>query len=83
MGMPGTPMTTADVEIKIAVHMARNGIQHATVVLNNTPCKGRFGCDTQVPVVLSEGSSLTVHGVSPDGRIMQKTYTGGAAAPWS
>ncbi|SDM55626.1 SCP1.201-like deaminase [Lentzea albidocapillata subsp. violacea] len=83
MGMPGTPVTAVDVEIKIAVHMARNGIRHATVVLNNTPCKGRFGCDTLVPAVLPEGSSLTVHGVTPDGRIMQKTYTGGAAAPWS
>ncbi|MDX8035783.1 DddA-like double-stranded DNA deaminase toxin [Lentzea sp. BCCO 10_0856] len=60
MGIPGTPVTAADVEIKIAVHMARNGIQHATVVLNNTPCRGRFGCDTLLPVVLPEGSSLTV-----------------------
>lgn len=83
MGIPGTPVTAADVEIKIAVHMARNGIRHATVVLNNTPCKGRFGCDTLVPVVLPEGSSLTIHGVTPDGQTMKKTYTGGAAASWS
>lgn len=83
LGAPGTPVTAAHVEIKLAVHMARNGIQHTTVVLNNTPCKGRFGCDTLVPVVLPEGSSLTVHGVTPDGRTMMKTYTGGAAASWS
>lgn len=83
MGVPGTPVTAAHVEIKIAVHMARSGVRHATLVLNNTPCKGRFGCDTLVPVVLPEGSSLTVHGVAPDGRTMMKTYTGGAAASWS
>jgi len=38
LGLPAAPVTAADVEIKIAVHMARNGIQHATLVLNNTPC---------------------------------------------
>ncbi|USX49199.1 DddA-like double-stranded DNA deaminase toxin [Lentzea sp. HUAS12] len=82
-GVPATPVTAVDVEIKLAVHMARNNIQHATVVLNNTPCKGRFGCDALVPVVLPEGSTLTVHGITPDGRIMRKTYSGGAPAPWS
>ena len=83
LGVPGIPVAAADVEIKLAVHMACNGIHHATLVLNNTPCKGRFGCDTLVPVVLPEGSSLTVHGVTPDGLMMKKTYTGGASAPWS
>lgn len=83
LGVPGTPVTAAHVEIKIAVHLARSGVRHATLVLNNTPCKGRFGCDTLVPVVLPEGSSLTVHGVAPDGRTVMKTYTGGAAASWS
>ncbi|WP_285643425.1 DddA-like double-stranded DNA deaminase toxin [Lentzea sp. NBRC 102530] len=83
MGVPGTPVTAVDVEVKLAVHMARNNVQHATVVLNNTPCKGRFGCDVLVPVVLPEGSTLTVHGITSDGRITRKTYTGGAPAPWS
>ncbi|KOV87626.1 hypothetical protein ADL03_06870 [Nocardia sp. NRRL S-836] len=83
MGLPGTPVTVVDVEVKLAVHMARNGIQHATVTLNNTPCKGRFGCGALVPVVLPEGSTLTVHGITSDGRIMRKTYSGGAPASWT
>lgn len=29
IGVPGTPVTAVDVEVKLAVHMARNNIQHA------------------------------------------------------
>jgi hypothetical protein len=51
-------------------------MRHLTVVLNQRPCKGDYGCDELVPVVLPEGYSLTVH--APNYR---KRFTGGAR-PW-
>ncbi|UOZ09848.1 DddA-like double-stranded DNA deaminase toxin [Amycolatopsis sp. WQ 127309] len=36
----GMPSAVYDVEMKLAVHMATNGITHAAVTINNTPCKG-------------------------------------------
>jgi hypothetical protein len=80
-GIPQMPTATADVEMKIAAHMARTGIRHAVVVINNSPCKGRLSCDTLVPILLPEGSTLTVHGTTKQGTPMRKTYTGGAR-PW-
>lgn len=74
---PGAPVTVTHVETKVAVTMREKGIAHATVVLNNRPCRDRYGCDTVVPVLLPEGSTLTVH--APNYR---KTYTGGMQAPW-
>lgn len=74
---PGAPVTVTHVETKVAVTMRRDRIQHATVVLNHRPCRDRYGCDTVVPVLLPEGSTLTVH--APNYR---KTYTGGMRAPW-
>lgn len=83
MGIPAAPVTSRDVEIKIAVYMARHGISDATVVINHVPCKGDFGCDTLVPVVLPEGCSLTVYGINRQGMTMKKTYTGGAKPSWN
>ncbi|MEC3980410.1 DddA-like double-stranded DNA deaminase toxin [Amycolatopsis sp. H20-H5] len=78
-GIPqrGELTTTADVEQKIAARMVREGRKHVDVVLNNRPCRGLFGCDTLVPVILPEGYTLTVH--APN---YQKTFTGGKQ-PWS
>lgn len=73
----GAPITVTHVETKVAVRMRGENIRHATVVLNNRPCRDRYGCDTVVPVLLPEGSTLTVH--APNYR---KTYTGGMRAPW-
>ncbi|RDI22296.1 nucleic acid/nucleotide deaminase of polymorphic system toxin [Lentzea flaviverrucosa] len=67
--------------MKLAAHMAERGIKHATVIINYQPCKGRFGCDTLVPILLPEGATLTVHGVAPDGTWFRKRYSGGAR-PW-
>ncbi|MEU4741205.1 DddA-like double-stranded DNA deaminase toxin [Actinosynnema sp. NPDC023658] len=80
-GMPRLSAKTADVEIKLAVRMAAEGIRHATVVINAKPCAGPFGCDTLVPVLLPEGATLTVHGVTPSGEPFRKRYAGGAR-PW-
>ncbi|HWE88065.1 MAG TPA: DddA-like double-stranded DNA deaminase toxin [Pseudonocardiaceae bacterium] len=80
-GMPGATTRPGDVELKLAAHMLRNGIRHVTVVINHSPCKGDYGCDTLVPILLPEGSTLTVHGVTRQGAKMYKRYTGGAT-PW-
>ncbi len=81
MDMPGRAARAADVEMKLAARMVREGIPHATVVINYSPCRGRFGCDTLVPILLPEGATLTVHGVTPKGQPFRKRYTGGAR-PW-
>ncbi|MCE7000028.1 hypothetical protein LZG04_35215 [Saccharothrix sp. S26] len=81
MGLPGPSAKTGDVEIKLATRMVEEGIQHATVVINNVPCVGRFGCDTLVPILLPEGATLTVHGTNEKGERFRKRYTGGAR-PW-
>jgi hypothetical protein len=81
LGMPFRSTKTSDVEMKLAARMAERGIRHATVVINWTPCKGPFGCDTLVPVLLPEGSTLTVYGVTANGTKFRKRYTGGAQ-PW-
>lgn len=71
------PVTaTSHVEIKLAARMLRERRQHADVVINNQPCRGRFGCDTLLPILLPDGYSLTVHGPG-----YTKTFTGGAT-PW-
>ncbi len=81
MGLPGPSAKTGDVEIKLAARMIEEGIRHATVLINNVPCVGRFGCDTLVPILLPEGGTLTVHGTTEQGERFRKRYTGGAR-PW-
>jgi hypothetical protein len=73
-GIPqrGDVTTTADVEQKIAARMVREGRKHVDVVLNNRPCRGVYGCDALLPVILPPGYTLTVH--APN---YQKTFTGG------
>ncbi|MFC6093297.1 DddA-like double-stranded DNA deaminase toxin [Saccharothrix lopnurensis] len=72
------PVTVVDVEIKLAAHMRKNGIQSATLVLNNFPCRGPMGCDALVPVVLPPGFTMTVYG--PDG--FRQEYKGGGTSKW-
>ena len=81
MGMPRKSAKTGDVEIKLATRMVREGIRHATILINNEPCIGPFGCDTLVPALLPEGASLTVYGTDEQGERVRKRYTGGAR-PW-
>ncbi|WET83261.1 SCP1.201-like deaminase [Amycolatopsis sp. QT-25] len=80
-GIPRKPLRTSDVEMKLAARMAHEGITEATVVINNVPCEGLLSCDTLVPILLPDGSALTVHGVEPDGTPYVKRYEGGAR-PW-
>ncbi|WP_367133629.1 DddA-like double-stranded DNA deaminase toxin [Saccharothrix sp. HUAS TT1] len=82
MGLPTGTRRSGDVEMKVAAHMAASGITHAEVVINNTPCRNfPDSCDTLIPILLPEGSTLTIHGQSPNGTRFQKRYTGGAE-PW-
>ncbi|WP_086821612.1 DddA-like double-stranded DNA deaminase toxin [Allokutzneria sp. NRRL B-24872] len=78
-GLPGRASRSADVEMKLAARMATGGPRHVTVLINNRPCRGPFGCDTLVPVLLPAGSTLTVLG--NDG--YRKTFEGGATPWWS
>lgn len=82
LGLRTVPVAATDVETKLAAHMAKEGITSATVVINHRPCKGEYGCDSLVPILLPEGSSLTVHGITRQGTIMRTTYTGGARPTW-
>ncbi|ACU35845.1 DddA-like double-stranded DNA deaminase toxin [Actinosynnema mirum] len=82
-GAPGPTRRDSDVEMKLAAHMAARGIRHATVVINNTPCRGPLRCDTLVPILLPEGSTLTVHGINENGTRTRIRYTGGARPWWS
>ncbi|GAB3739689.1 SCP1.201-like deaminase [Amycolatopsis oliviviridis] len=75
------PSTTADVEVKLAVHMQNEGITNATVAVNNEVCKGPFGCETLVPKILPQGSALTVYGTTPDGTPIGTTYLGQRKKP--
>jgi hypothetical protein len=65
-------------EMKVAACMAQqydtdHAPQRATLVLNQTPCPGEFGCAELLPVMLPDGCSLTVH--APNYR---RTFSGGA-----
>ncbi|MFD5137627.1 DddA-like double-stranded DNA deaminase toxin [Streptomyces sp. NPDC058378] len=52
---------TSHVETKIALAMRSNGVQRATVVINNSDgvCSGPYSCMTGVSAILPRGSSLT------------------------
>jgi hypothetical protein len=75
-GIPRLPQRTGDIEMKVAMQMRDRGIRHLDLVLNNVPCRGKLGCDGMLPILLPEGSSVTVHAPG-----FRKTYTGGAS-PW-
>lgn len=56
------PWTVTHVEQKLAAHMVREKITHATILINNKPCADRLGCEALLPLLLPVGYSLTVHG---------------------
>ncbi len=72
----GQTVIGSHVETKIAVHMRHEGIRDVTVVINHQPCEGPLGCDTLLPRVLPEGSTLTVYGTAQDGTHTKHTYRG-------
>jgi hypothetical protein len=80
LNMPrrGVPFIASHVETKLAVHMRNTGIRHATVLINNLPCPGLFGCEALIGMILPAGSTLTIYG--SDG--YEQTIAGGKKAPW-
>ncbi|WP_439661619.1 DddA-like double-stranded DNA deaminase toxin [Lentzea sp. HUAS TT2] len=73
----GPPITITHVETKLAVRMRREDVKHASVVINYTPCRMKWGCDNLLPVLLPDGCTLTVYGPN-----YRKTFTGGKRPPW-
>lgn len=70
--LPAVMSTAADVELKFAAKMRREGIQKATIVINNVPCQGPRSCDTLLPLFLPPGAELVIYGT--DG--FKKAYVG-------
>ncbi|MFI5709757.1 DddA-like double-stranded DNA deaminase toxin [Kribbella sp. NPDC051620] len=64
--------TAADVELKFAMRMRRDGIRKACIILNNRPCPGDLGCNKLLPSFLPPGSQLTVYGPNN----FKRTYYG-------
>lgn len=67
---PAVLSTAADVELKFAMRMRREGIRQAEIILNNPPCGGRLGCDRLLKLFLPDEATLTIH--APGG--FKKTY---------
>jgi SCP1.201-like deaminase len=55
------------VEAHAAAHMWLEGIEEATLHLNNPPCGGRMGCDVNLPNMLPPDAKLTVWFPGPAG----------------
>jgi hypothetical protein len=66
----GQIMSPSHVETKFAMRMRLQGLKHETIVVNQRPCKGRFGCEELLGDILPPGSTLTVFG--PNG--FKRTY---------
>jgi len=80
LNMPrrGVPFIASHVETKLAVHMRNHDIQHATVLINNVPCLGMFGCEALIGMILPAGSTLRIYGSNG----YEQTIAGGRKAPW-
>ena len=71
-GTPGfNPITRAHVEGQAAAIMRQQGLDEATLYINNPPCGGVQGCDYLLPRMLPEGSQLRI--VAPG---FEQTYFG-------
>jgi SCP1.201-like deaminase len=84
VGAPASPIGTfpaaSHVEVKAAAAMRRAEVKHGVLVINHPsgPCTGDLGCTTALPLVLSEGTTLTVWWPSEQGMQSQQ-FTGGPA----
>ncbi|MEV0291138.1 DddA-like double-stranded DNA deaminase toxin [Kribbella sp. NPDC050820] len=66
----GQITSPSHVETKFAMRMRLQGLKHEIIVVNQRPCKGRFGCEELLGDILPSGSTLTVFG--PNG--FKRTY---------
>lgn len=67
---PGDVTLGSHVEVKFAMRMRRLGLTDATIVINNRPCGGPYGCDENLEQFLPDGAKLTVYGPNN----FKKTY---------
>lgn len=70
------------VEMKAVVMMIKTGARHARVIINHSPCGSQpgasLGCDTFLPDVVPQGSTVTVLGTDAHGEAFERTYHGRA-----
>jgi hypothetical protein len=84
VGAPASPLgnypAASHVEVKAAAAMRRGEVKHGVLVINHPggPCPGDLGCTNMLPLVLSEGTTLTVWWPSEQGMQSQQ-FTGGPA----
>ena len=84
VGAPASPIGTypaaSHVEVKAAAAMRSGNVKNGVLVINHPggPCPGELGCTTALPLVLSEGATLTVWWPSEQGMTSQQ-FTGGPA----
>ncbi|GAB3833978.1 DddA-like double-stranded DNA deaminase toxin [Kribbella italica] len=67
---PGADTLGSHVEVKFAMRMRREGLTDETIVINNRPCPGPYGCHRNLWKFLPDGARLTVYG--PDN--FKRTY---------
>ncbi|MER7245807.1 DddA-like double-stranded DNA deaminase toxin [Kribbella sp. NPDC000426] len=67
---PGPDTLGSHVEVKFAMRMRRDGLTDETIMINNRPCPGPYGCHRNLWKFLPDGARLTVYG--PDG--FKRTY---------
>ncbi|WBQ03228.1 DddA-like double-stranded DNA deaminase toxin [Kribbella sp. CA-293567] len=65
--------TAADVELKFAMRMRREGIRHAEIIINNRPCEGQLGCDELLDRFLPDDATLIIHGPNNFKRMYPKS----------
>jgi hypothetical protein len=84
VGAPASPIGTypavSHVEVKAAAAMRKSEVKHGVLVINHPggPRTGDLGCTTALPLVLTEGATLTVWWPSEQGMQSQQ-FTGGPA----
>jgi RHS repeat-associated protein len=77
-----TPGMRADMSIRTHVEahaasiMRQQGIEEASLYLNNSPCPGVYGCAAQLPNMLPENSQLHVYVQEGDSWGFYKTFVG-------
>jgi hypothetical protein len=59
---PGADTLGSHVEVKFAMRMRREGLTDETIVINNRPCPGPYGCHRNLWKFLPDGARLTVYG---------------------
>lgn len=74
----GKPNVAADVELKWALQMRRDGTTRSRITINHPdgPCRGQLSCDKLLPIWLEENAILTVDWRDNAGRMRRKTYVG-------